>query len=58
MANEKEVKSGTYAHTSGSYSLSDSLRRVVINVSSSRETSSVASQAFEKQLSNYVREQG
>lgn len=55
---EKSTPCAPVARPTGSFALSEGLLRVVSNVSTSASPNTRASQAFDLQLSNYVRAQG
>jgi len=61
MAQENSEKTTACVQTpqsSGSFTLSESLLRVVSNVTAGASSNTRASQAFDRQLSSYVRAQG
>jgi len=57
-SNEKSTACAQPSLPSGSFTLSEGLLRVVSNVTAGASTNSPASQAFDRQLSSYVRAQG
>jgi hypothetical protein len=58
MSDENAVKTIPYTTNPSSLVFSDSLRRVVENVSATTQSTSDAAKAFNEQLTNYVRAQG
>ena len=55
---EKSIACAPVPQPTGSFALSEGLLRVVSNVTTGASSNTRASQAFDLQLSNYVRAQG